>query len=278
MKKILSIVFVLVLTISIAGCGASKDTAGSSANQSSASGTSTSSDSKTSGKIDTITKFCDALSAEQKLTEQIINNYEGMPILELVTPQQNLAAAVFYELLNMDNKEGKFEGKFGLSDHNGFIEKKGNISTFGYDYIYSQEKSFGNSKKGDRIVENGVFDADKQYYKSEEFSERDGKKISVSWTEFQRLADGTFLVLQSFGNAFNGKGDAVNSNKFIYLVIGKDRYDFVIAKANIGPIFTPVLLSDKGEMTKQQASELFKSSGWTIDETGGIIDGKLVKD
>jgi 5-hydroxyisourate hydrolase-like protein (transthyretin family) len=271
MKKLLSLIFILVLSIFIVGCNSSKETTTNTSGQGS------SNEQKTAGKIDTITKFSDALTTEQKKTENIINDYEGMPIMELFTPQLNLTSGVFYDVLNIDNKDGRFEGKFALSGHDGYIEKKGNISNFGYDYIVAEDNQNGKGK-GDHLVESGVFDSDKQYYKSEQYTERDGKKISVSYTEFQRLADGTFLVLQSEGNAFDSRGEEVNSNKFIYLVIGEGRYDFVIAKADIGPSFVPVLLSDKGEMTKEQANELFKSSGWKIEQTGGIKDGKLVKD
>lgn len=277
MKRIFVIILLSILAISLVGCGATNDTTNKeqSSNESDAN---TSANSTATGKIDSITKFTDAFTTEQKMTEQIINDYDGMPIMELVTPQLNLASGVFYDLLNLDNKEGRFEGKLGLSDNTGFTEKKGSITNFGTDYIRAEDQSFGNTKKGDRVIEIGIFDATKQYYKSEQSTEREGKKISISFTEFQRLADGTFLVLQSEGNAFNGKGEEVNTNNFIFLAIGNDRYDFVIANDVKGPSFTPVTLSDKGELTKKQAIEIFKSFGWTIEQTGGIENGKLVKD
>lgn len=277
MKKICCIIIIAFLAVAVVGCGTTKSTS-SNTNNSTQSTTTSSSTSISSGKIDSITKFTDAFTAEQKKTEQIINDYDAMPIMELVTPQLDLASAVFYDILNLDNKDGHFEGKIGLSDHTGFEEKKGSVTNFGSDYVVAENQSFGNTKKGDHFVENGTFDTTKQYFKSEKYTEREGKKISATISEFKCLADGTFLVLQSNGNAFDGKGEEVNSNKYIFLAIGKDRYDFVIAEDVKGPSFTPVLLSDKGELTKQSAIETFKASGWTIEKTGGIVNGKLVKD
>jgi hypothetical protein len=230
-----------------------------------------------SSKIDTISKFSDELTNTQKLTEDIIDAYDGMPILALVTPQLSLISGIFYELLNIDNKNGRFEGKIALSNNPGFIEKTGDISKFGYDYVLQADNSMS-GKKGDRNVENGIFDVSKQYYKTETYVERSGKKTNRTITEFLRLANGNFLILQSGSNALDFSGNAKNANTFVFLIIGKDRYDFVTAKATIGTEFTPILLSDKGEQTKEQMIALFKSATYTIDKSGGIKTGKLTLD
>lgn len=271
MKKILSILLILLLAISMAACGSSNDTGGGSAEQSDSSGAGT------SGKINTITELSDALVETQKQTEDIVNGYEGIASLDLLTPQLNLATGAFYDLLNIDNKDGRHEGQLFMSNHDGFIEKKGSVSNFGYDHILDRDGSLGD-KKGDRSVENGVFDSQKQYYKSEQYLEREGKKTRTSYHEFQRLADGTFLILHSTGYNFDSMGNPKNYNKIIYLIVGTDRYDFVVAEAEIGADFKPVLISDTGEMTKEEARERFESSGWTTKVTGGIKDGKLVED
>ncbi|AHM58111.1 hypothetical protein EAL2_808p06080 (plasmid) [Peptoclostridium acidaminophilum DSM 3953] len=276
MKKSFVIFLTLLLVASLVACGPSKDTESGSSSQGSTE-QSDSSETGSVGKIDTITELSDALSETQKQTEDIVNSYEGLASIDLFTPQLNLITGAFYDLLNIDNKDGRHEGQLFMSNYDGFIEKKGSISNFGYDNILDRDGSLGD-KRGDRSVENGVFDSQKQYYKSEQYLEREGRKTRTSYHEFQRLADGTFLILHSTGYNFDSMGNPKNYNKIIYLIVGTDRYDFAVAEAEIGADFKPVLLSDTGEMTKEEARERFESSGWTTKVTGGIKDGKMVED
>ncbi len=43
--------------------------------------------------------------------EKAINNYDAMPIMGLVTPPLTFLGSVQFDLLNMDNKDGRFEGR-----------------------------------------------------------------------------------------------------------------------------------------------------------------------
>jgi hypothetical protein len=119
---------------------------------------------------------------------------------------------------------------------------------------------------------------DKEHYISEMFTERAGRKISRNYTEFKRLGDGSMICLAFSGQTINARGDEDKSDDVIFLRNGKNQYDFVIAKAKTGPEFKSISLADKGDLTKEQVIGLFKTSGYTIDKTGGIKDGKLVVD
>jgi hypothetical protein len=86
------------------------------------------------------------------------------------------------------------------------------------------------------------------------------------------------ICLALSGQLFNMKGDEDLGNDVIYLHNGKNLYDFVLAKAKTGPEFKSISFADKGDLTKEQAIGLFKAAGYTIDQSGGIKDGKLVVD
>lgn len=86
------------------------------------------------------------------------------------------------------------------------------------------------------------------------------------------------ICLAFNGHTINARSDEETSDSVIYLHNGKKRYDFVVGKGKTSPQFKNVSFADKGNLTKEQAIELFKAAGYTIEKTGGIKDGKLVAD
>ncbi len=213
-----------------------------------------------------------------KQNEAVINQYDGMPIMELVTPPVTFTSTVQFDLLNIDNQDGRFEGKLMLAGYNGFVEKSGARITFGSDRKLEKDGFGPAAKAGDRNVENGSLDLDKEYYIAETHTERAGRKISRSYHEFKRLGDGSMVCLALSGRTINMRGDNDISDDVIFLRNGKNQYDFVIAKAKTGPEFKSISFADQGDLTKEQAIELFKAAGYAIERTGGIRDGKLVVD
>jgi hypothetical protein len=220
----------------------------------------------------------DAWSDLYKNNEAVINRYDGMPIMELVTPPLTFLSSVQYDMLNSDNKDGRFEGRLMLAGYQGFVEKAGAKITFGSDHTLEKDGFGPSAKAGDRMVEKGSFALDQELYISETFTERAGSKITRGYTEFKRLGDGSIICLAFSGQTINGKGDEAISDDVIFLRNGKNQYDFVIANAKTGPEFKSISLADKGDLTKEQAIELFKTAGYAADQTGGIKDGKLVVD
>lgn len=222
--------------------------------------------------------MADAWNELYKQNEAVINRYDGMPIMGLVTPAVTFIAGVQFDLLNIDDKEGRIEGKLMFAGYNGFVEKAGAKITFGYDHKLQKDGFGPSAKAGDRNVESGSLELDKEYYISEEFTERAGRKISRSYHEFKRLGDKSMICLAFSSRIFNMRGDEDLSDDVIYLHNGKNQYDFVIAKAKTGPEFKSISFADKGDITKEQALELFKAAGYAIEHSGGIKDGKLVVD
>jgi hypothetical protein len=228
-----------------------------------------------------LTKISDMLDAWNTLYDQneaVINGYEGMPIMELVTPATTFIGTVQFDILNMDNTDGRFTGTLPLAGYEGFVEKSGAMITFGWDHTMTKDGFGPLNKKGDHLVENGFLDLDKEYYREERTTDRAGQRIARSYNEFKRLADGSMICLVFNGQTINARGDAQTSDSVIYLHNGPGRYDFVIAKGTTGPGFTSMTFADKGDLSKEQAIELFRGAGYTIDKTGGIRDGKLVVD
>jgi hypothetical protein len=225
-----------------------------------------------------ITDIADAWNELYNQNEKAINDYEGMPILELVSPGLAFVTGVQYDLLNMSNKDGRFEGELMLAGFDGFVEKAGSKFTFGYDHVMEKDGFGPSAKAGDRKVENGIFDTDKEFYQAESYTERGGTKILRQYHEFKRLGDGSMICFDFSGNAIDSKGDERTYNTFTFIRNGKDRYDFVIAKAEIGPEFNIVSLANEGDMTKERSIEIFTAEGYSIDKTGGIKDGILFVD
>ena len=279
-KRIMVFSTLLCVALLFTACSGGKSPQKSSGDSTSASqpADSTTAPAMAKSGFEKIDDMADAWNDLYKNNEAVINKYDGMPIMGLVTPPVTFIATVQFDLLNIDNKDGRIEGKLMFAGYNGFVEKAGAKITFGYDHKLEKDGFGPAAKAGDRNVENGSLALDKEYYISEEFTERAGKKISHSYHEFKRLGDKSMICLAFSGQTFNGKGDEVISDEVIFLHNGKDQYDFVIANAKTGPEFKSISFADKGDLTKEQAIALFKTAGYTIDQTGGIKDGKLVVD
>jgi hypothetical protein len=222
--------------------------------------------------------MADAWSALFNRNEKVINEYQGMPIMGLVTPPLAFVAAVQFDIMNPNNQDGRFNGKLMMAGYAGFLEKSGARLTFGYDEKLAKDGFGPAAKAGTRVVGSGSLALDKEYFTWETANERDGKKIERSTTEFKRLADGSMICLALSGHAINFRGDEELKDDAIYLHNGPGRYDFVIAKSATGPGFTAISFADKGDLTKEQALELFRAAGYTIEKSGGIEGGRLVLD
>ena len=279
-KRILVFSTLLCVALLFMACGGGKSPekpAGNSASASQPADNTAAPAAEKSG-LQKIGDMADAWSALYNQNEAVINKYDDMPIMGLLTPAMAFISAVQFDLLNIDNKDGRFEGNLMLAGYNGFVEKAGAKITFGSDYKREKDGFGPAAKAGDRDVENGSLALDKEHYISETFTERAGRKISRSYTEFKRLGDGSMICLAFSGHTINGKGDEDISDEVIFLHNGKNQYDFIIANAKTGPEFKSISFADKGDLTKEQAIELFKTAGYIIDQSGGIKDGKLVVD
>jgi len=230
------------------------------------------------GNIIKIGDFSELWSQLYKQNEAVINQFEGMPIMALVTPPLTFATSVQYDILNLENQNGRFEGKLMLAGYQGFVEKTGSRISFGYDHTLDKDGFGPSAKAGDKTIQNGFLDLDQEFYQAESSTERAGKKIKRGVTEFKRLKDGSMICLDFSGNTIDMRGNAVNNDQVIFLHNGQDRYDFVVAKGQKGTDFQAISFADKGDLTKEQAIELFKAAGYTLDKVGGIKDGKLVLD
>ncbi|MDY0297773.1 MAG: hypothetical protein RB296_10690 [Acidobacteriota bacterium] len=225
-----------------------------------------------------IADFSEAWNELFKQNESAINSFEGMPIMELITPQLTFVTSVQYDGLNLNHTAGRHEGKLILAGFDGFVEKTADKIVFGYDAVRDKDGMGSIAQKGDHLLHKGFLETDPGYYHAEEIVEREGKTISRSINEFKRLADGSMIALYISGKALNFRGDSDPRATIVFLHNGPQRYDFVIAKSEAGPEFVSMSFSDKGDLTRNQAMELFKNAGYTVEKTGGIRDGKLFTD
>ncbi|PKN46486.1 MAG: hypothetical protein CVU59_05915 [Deltaproteobacteria bacterium HGW-Deltaproteobacteria-17] len=222
--------------------------------------------------------FVDAWTSRYQANEAAVNAFEGMPIMELVSPALLLAIGPQFDLLNPDGADGRFEGQLVMAGKKGFIEKKGAVITFGYSHTLDKDGFGPTAKKGDVQILEGAADLALRSITLRSRTERDGKKITATQTEYRLLADGSMLCLSLNGHAIDGKGDPSKFSNFIFLHNGDKKYDFVVAKAEFGPELPAVTMAEKGDLDKAKAAALATASGYTVEKTGGVVDGKLVLD
>jgi len=281
-KRMASISFLLAAALLFWACGGDsapqQPAAGESAATSQAAKPRAQAPATAVSGLQKISDLSDAWSALYKKNEKAINDYDGMPIMGLVTPALTFASSVQFDLLNLNNQEGRFEGRMMLAGYQGFVEKAGAKITFGYDDTLKKDGFGPTAKANDRVVANGFLALGQEYFREESFTERAGKKIVRNLTEFKRLGDGSMICLALSGHSINFRGDEELSDDAIFLHNGPGRYDFVIAKAKTGPEFKSITFAEQGDLTKEKAVELFKAAGYTIEKSGGLRDGKLALD
>jgi hypothetical protein len=306
MKKFLTLMSLLIcLTILLTGCGGSFKPAGSKAggttnekteennedtntaetesvldkdtNEPAASESSDEdTEVKVPGKFTCISDISDYWNKLYKSNEEAINAYSGMETIDLVSPGMCFISGVQYDILNIYNVDGHFEGELMLAGYQGFEDKKGSQVTFGYEDIL-EEDGFGSySLKGDKKIENGNCDLDSGYYFSDSYTDRSGEVISRSTSEFQLQSDKSMSTIVMDGNTLNYSGEEQLTTSYIFMRMGDGTLEYAVAKSETGTDYDLIHLEDN--MTKEMAIDLFEAAGAVLDHSGGIKDGKFVLD
>jgi len=265
------------MALVISGCGGSSDTSSTGTADQNQTTSSKKADGQSSSSFKKISDYADAWNEVYNQNEAAINKYDE-PIMELVSPGLEFVSGVQYDLLNMENKDGRFEGELMMAGFPGVLERKGSKMSFGYDYIRDEDGFGPTMKVGDRIVENGNCDLDKGTYVTETFTERNGQKIERSYSEFKRFKNGEMICLRTYSSSLNFRGETDLSNTCTYIKAGKDKFDFVIGKATQGPAFEKLSFIDKSDLSKDEARQMMEAAGYEIEKSGGIAGGNLVVD
>ncbi len=275
--KTIALYIILCLALVISGCGGSSNTSSTGVDDQKQAASSKKSDGQSSSGFETISDYSEAWNEVYNQNEAAINKNDER-ILELATPGLEFVSGVQYDLLNMDNKDGHFEGKLMMAGFPGVLERKGSKMSFGYDYIRDEDGFGPAAKAGDRIVEDGNCDLNKGTYVTETFTERNGQNIERSYSEFKRFKNGEMICLRTTSSSLSLRGEAELSNTCTFIKAGKDKFDFVIGKATQGPAFEKLSFIDKGDLSKDEAHQMMETAGYQISKSGGIAGGKLVVD
>jgi hypothetical protein len=228
-----------------------------------------------SGTFKGITDMADYWNNLYTGNEAAINKMEA-PLLELVTPSMCFVVGVQYDLLNLNQADGRFEGALMLAGYPGFVEKKGSQLTFGYEDTLKEDGFSSQMLKGDKLVESGSCDLDKGHYFADSFTDRAGTKITRSTSEFQKEADGSMSTITVQGSTLNWNNEESLTTTYIFIRSGKNQYDFVIATSTKGTAYDAIPL--EADMSKEKAISLFKAAGATVTKSGGIKDGAIYLD
>ncbi|NLB51489.1 MAG: hypothetical protein GX808_00940 [Syntrophomonadaceae bacterium] len=275
--KVLAMCIILLIALVTSGCGGASSepaaTESGQAGQPPASSEKT--DEQSSGKLNTISDFSEAWNSAYNQNEAAINNYEGV-IMELATPGLEFISGIQFDLLNMENKNGHFEGELMMAGWPGVMEKDGAKIKFGYDTIREEDGFSPSMKAGDRLVEDGKCDLSKGTYQTESFTERNGEKVNRSYSEFKQLKNGDMICLMTTSYSINAMQEAVLSNTCIYIKAGKDKFDFVIGIATQGPAFEKLLMLDKDDLAKDEARQMMEAAGYQIRDSGYVENGTLI--
>ncbi len=222
--------------------------------------------------IGNITGIVDAWTEMSSLHSEAVNSYDNsqnlfLP-LQLVSPDLTLAMTSQYDLLNLNNTNGRFEGELMFTGQKAFVEKNGDKLVFGSDHI--ADSATGAHEAGDRLVENGEADLSKVWLKSEEYVERDGERITYDCIEVVKMSDGSMALLYLTGSTISGETGAV------FIHAGESVYEYVVASAAFGVDFS--VLSLGNGFDKAQARSFLESAGYTVSDTGSDVGGKLIAD
>jgi len=224
-----------------------------------------------SSDFKTITDITNYWSDLYSVNEAVLNAYEGMPIMETVTPALCFITGVQYDMLNVNNIDGRFEGELMLAGFQGFVDKNGSNLTFGYDDKLKEDGFSPSMKAGDRQVENGSCNLEKGYFFSDSYTERDGVMIDRTTSEFKVQEDGSMCTIVMSGRTLDYNNEESFSTSYIFIRNGKGQYDIAVASAAIGTDYTFLTLKDN--MTKEDAIAAFEAAGATIESNAGISEG-----
>jgi hypothetical protein len=229
--------------------------------------------------------FYDAWNGFMDRHEAAINRYESPDGYAVTSPRilllvdVDLLSGTSYDALNPGSLDGSFEGNLLLSGRPGFVENDGTEISFGSDYIRETDGFAPSMKAGDRLVEEGCCDLAGEAYQMETFTERGGQVIVRNYSEFKRLESREMMCLRITGHSLNQVSEEDElSNTCTFIKVGKDKLEFVIAKATCGPEFQKLSLLDKDDLLRDEVRELMEAAGYEIEETGGIADGVLFID
>ena len=275
--KVLELCIILLTALVTSGCGggSSEPAATDSEPTGQQTASSEKTDKQSSEGLNTISDFADAWNSAYSLNEAAINSYEGA-IMELATPGLEFVSGVQYDLLNMENKNGRYEGELMLAGLPAFVEKDGANINFGYDTIRDEDGFSPSMKAGDRLVEKGICDLAKATFETETFTERNGQKVNRSYSQFKQLKNKDMICLVTNSYSINALQEANLSNTCTYIKAGKDKFDFVIGQATQGPAFEKLPLLDKDDLSKDEARQLMEAAGYQIKDSGYVENGTLV--
>lgn len=216
-------------------------------------------------KITSLQSYIDIIMEIEGQHEAAINRYDGMPVLEVPSALVSIATLPMYEILNLEDKDGRFEGIGFGSGMPEFIEKNGAQITFGRDGVREEDGFSPEDKKGDRIVEQGSLDGDKGSLRTEHYTERNGAKVNRYVIQSVLTDADSIALLYQYGKS----GDRSNSTA-VFLTAGKNHYNFVVATGDGDADFAEIPLSFTDA---EDAVAAFEANGYTIDKTGGVKDG-----
>jgi hypothetical protein len=238
--------------------------------------TSSDSDEADYKNLKTIVDFSEYWNYVFDFNSEALNNYEGMPIMELFLIGTCFVSGVQYDMLNLYNEEGRFEGELMLAGFPAFVEKNGSKLTFGYEEVREEDGFSPSMKAGDKEVQTGNCDLKEGHYYADDYTERESVVINRTITELSIEDDGDISGFLLDGNTLNYRNEEELTTSFTFVRNGKNQYDFVVATAALGTDFEVLKLEE--DMTKEKAIQMFEAAGLTIETSGGIDNGKIVVD
>ena len=156
-------------------------------------------------------------------------------------------------------------GIFG-ADEGEYREAKGNLIEYGKEYTREEDGFSPNDKKGDFYVEKGILDTSTNTLYFENYTERDGQKISRVVSEVVALSDGTFIV-QTFSKPVLYDDRMEDKGTAYFMVFDANKLEVIRAVFAPDVDFTYDSIIGKGKTNVEDLAQ-----GYTLVRKMTIVD------
>lgn len=286
MRKILLLLFLVVLSFTLIACGGGKDTDNGQKAAEPAAGTDSKPAAEASANAPSASKpasaiyqepgaelseFTAAIVSSEETFDGPLNSSDKVPMdaqMDRVTPNLALITPPQYDLLSMED-EAREEGKLMISGYDGIREKSGNIIKFSGKYVYQEDSQFGTNKKGDVVTEQGSLDTNSNTFIYESKLERGGQILDRTVYEGVILPDGTYLIQYICASQSSSDPSAIDCTA-VFKRYNSNEYTAILANSDKGIDFTYDSLAGKGDVKAEDMAKAFSIKGKIIVSGGNV--------
>lgn len=178
--------------------------------------------------------------------------------LDYMVPSMKVVDMSFYDSLFIF---GKDEGEYK--------EVSGNIVKFGKDYIRAEDGYTSNEKQGDHVVVKAELDTSANTLVYETYIERDGELVAREVTEIVKLSDGTYMS-QALSKTIPMDERLEDKGNAYFLVFNSKKLEVIKAKFEPNVNFSYSSIIGKSKLSVDEMAQ-----GYTLIRKMTVDNGKV---